>query len=889
MVSNILKILRADWKKTFHSGITIFLLCALVILPSLYAWVNIKASWDPYGNTGNIKIGVVNEDSGSKIFSTKVTAGKTVIENLEDNDKFNWVFYENRADAIKDTENGNIYASIIIPADFSEKLCTLVDEQPQKPELQYFVNYKLNAIAPKMTDAGVNAIKNEITQSVVETAVEKVFTKLGEAVTDSEGNTIDLKRVQLALHALNDHMPVVNDRLDILQDDINEYITGIEQKQQDLNQLRETLNRSSDFANNVSNDLPKVSQRIKDLRKAEEELVNNITTLSRNTSNLLDELDDVGDDIASAGSQISSPLNDLQNSLKDLTQIQSGFGKGAAVEISKQVTEMTKPMGEMAALCATFAQTGDMASVSTFAAEFSTKAAKVQAAAVEMENLKTKVIALHQELDNAVQFAIAAAKSSPDNEKVPESAIRQLEKLQGTLDAYYQKSTELFIGLEALSTQLAADMQATGASLQDLQSGGSLDDVKGNALSVAKDIKAINNAFTEIMSQISDIDKQSSSALSTALSKFGKMLGSTKTLLDSVTSLPDNDKLNRTKRSLDNTLDSVKQLNGVILEDYDQRTDTVVSYIDDSAQLASDLSWSLDYLQRSTKNLDKLLDFAEEKGSWATEDLQKIKDRWPDAAEKVENLSNELDDIDEEIGLDRLVDMMNNPPEVEGDFFSEPVEVNTNELFPSENYGASLTPFYTTLCLWIGATILCAVLSTKSNNVPGLPPRHQYMGKYLEFILLGSLQGLLVALGNIFLLRVSMDQPLLFTMLCIFASIVFGTIIYTLVSLFSYIGKGLAIVLLVIQIGGSGGTFPIQVTPGFFQAIHTVIPFTFSVNAMREAMFGVNYGALQQDIFALGGYFVLFCCLGLLLQNICSKKLDPIWDGFHHSGMCEHG
>ena len=125
--------------------VALIIAVGIALLPSLYAWVNIIASWDPYGNTGGIKVGIVNEDEGASVGDISVNIGRDISAELQTNDKLGWTFFDNSYDAIEQTKDGDIYAAIIIPDDFSAKLLTLLDETPQKPELDYYVNEKINA------------------------------------------------------------------------------------------------------------------------------------------------------------------------------------------------------------------------------------------------------------------------------------------------------------------------------------------------------------------------------------------------------------------------------------------------------------------------------------------------------------------------------------------------------------------------------------------------------------------------------------------------------------------------------------------------------------------------------------------------------------------------
>ena len=178
------------------------------------------------------------------------------------------------------------------------------------------------------------------------------------------------------------------------------------------------------------------------------------------------------------------------------------------------------------------------------------------------------------------------------------------------------------------------------------------------------------------------------------------------------------------------------------------------------------------------------------------------------------------------------------------------------------NYGASMTPFYTTLCLWVGILLLTSLLTTevhvKGEDDDEYKPYQVYLGRGLTFLTLTIIQALIVSLGDIYFLKVQAVNIPLFILISVFTSIVFTAIVYSLVSIFGNVGKAIGVVLLVIQVAGSGGTFPIQVTPQFFQNVYPLLPFTYAISAMREAVGGIYMPNLTKDISTLVN---IYCCI----------------------------
>ncbi len=165
--------------------------------------------------------------------------------------------------------------------------------------------------------------------------------------------------------------------------------------------------------------------------------------------------------------------------------------------------------------------------------------------------------------------------------------------------------------------------------------------------------------------------------------------------------------------------------------------------------------------------------------------------------------------------------------------------------------------------------------------------RHVYFGKLIIFLIIGILQSLIVSVGNLLLLGVYTKHPVFFVVFSMLISIVLMTIVYTLVSIFGNIGKGLAIILLVLQLSSSGGTFPIDVTPPFFQAIHPFLPFTYAINLLREAVAGAIPVLVVKYISILLIFMVLALLVGALLKPLLAERIEAAYEKTKASRMLE--
>ena len=207
-------------------------------------------------------------------------------------------------------------------------------------------------------------------------------------------------------------------------------------------------------------------------------------------------------------------------------------------------------------------------------------------------------------------------------------------------------------------------------------------------------------------------------------------------------------------------------------------------------------------------------------------------------------------------------------------FLSAPVELNTKKIYPIDNYGSSMAPFYSTLSIWIGGIVLVAMLkvtvseeSIKKMGLKNVKIHEIYLGRWIIFLILGLLQSTLIALGDLYYLGIQCAHTFLFLFGCWFSSIVYVTISYTLTVSFGDIGKAGSVVLLVMQVAGTGGTFPIECAPKFFRAVYPLLPFTHSMEALRESVGGCYGNDYWIDLAKLGIFLVIALFMGLVLRK----------------------
>lgn len=206
-------------------------------------------------------------------------------------------------------------------------------------------------------------------------------------------------------------------------------------------------------------------------------------------------------------------------------------------------------------------------------------------------------------------------------------------------------------------------------------------------------------------------------------------------------------------------------------------------------------------------------------------------------------------------------------------FISAPVTIGTVDLYPIENYGSAMSPFYSVLSIWVGALILVAIIHVKVHPFGGynITSVQGFFGRYLTFFLIGQAQALLITLGDLFFIGIQCLHPFKFWLAASFTSFVFTMITYSLTVAFENVGEAVAVVIMVIQVAGAGGTFPIQCLPTVYQAIYKYLPFTYAMDALRECVGGTYSWYYWKCIIALLIYVGICLFIGLVVAIPCRK------------------
>lgn len=491
------------------------------------------------------------------------------------------------------------------------------------------------------------------------------------------------------------------------------------------------------------------------------------------------------------------------------------------------------------------------------------------------------------ELDSSLQtyvnilntFSLVTASASD----LAESAQSLLINTQGIFDS---------------SQDSVSNMQSSvlsGAQTADTVSsliGISLDSVEQDLtlLSDQMDTLTVGDSFDSIRNQVDTAKTMSKSTISVLKDIFGETDQYVSAVDKSFKQL--NTDLTAFKKDANVTAQSLKHLKRTIKADIKDCKNSIRKIRNTyQYQVQPDVSRSvlrmeqaliqtgkmLNNIERSFGTIDRALESYQTTLDSGTDDITATKDYIVSLQSDIRKLSKSLRALSGDEQYNEMMDLLKNDPTLMASFMASPVSMETKAVYPIETYGSAMAPFYTVLAIWVGALILVALIHVKVAPVENLKvrPWQAYFGRYITFFLIGQAQTAITVLGDLFYVDIQCPHPFLFWLASAASSFVFTLLIYSLTVAMGNVGEAVAVIVMVIQVAGAGGTFPIEVLPEVYQMIYKFLPFTYCMNALRECVGGVYKNDYWMDLRALGIYILISLFIGLVVA-VPLRRLNKV-------------
>ncbi|HCM90316.1 MULTISPECIES: YhgE/Pip domain-containing protein [Vagococcus] len=851
-IKNVLELFKLDWTRIYKNKLTFVLIIALMFIPSLYAWFNIAALWDPYSNTSDIKIAIYSDDKTAEVMGEEVNIGDKIVDNLKDNKNMGWQFVKSKAELDKGVESGKFYAGIYLPENFSENLVSFVSGDIKHPEIDYSVNQKINAIAPKISDKGAGTIKDTISDEFVTTVSKTLMEILNEIGFDLDSNLPSIRKMTSKVLEIDDHL-----------DEIDGYTKEVVDLNKKMPELKGKLNQANEFVDMI----PEFNQMTKKVISLNEKMpeIEKYGGMVYQVQDKIPQIKDAGRQINQVDQdfdQVVQMMDDAINEAKKglgiisdaLPSIASGVNSGITIVqvVSNETIVITDGLIKII---------GDN-----------------ELSADEKAQLKNELVSLSNRLGGQSEMIQGIIELLQNLQ-----ALTGSNRLDGVI-AKLQSAKVAVDGAKSRVDNVIANFDTLAESPEQLKQA--LNDIRNEAVNINNIVSSID--VNAIQADVDVLIKEAQDVLT----KAGNITNS----------VISDDLINRLDSLMTSTSKTITQAIG-FLESYQQELPAIQAEIHSANEL---LNGNMDLIVGGINNgaafftndfpvlknkLNKASDFIQKDLPGVESDVQKtmkmvnekapkfesalasgvdlINNDWPKIKESIGKASKLIRDGQKDVNLEEIIKYLKNDANKESSFISSPVKLKQTDVYPVPNYGSASTPFYTALCLWVGAVLFSSIASTKfhldEEQKKKYTKREQFLGRMMTYLTVGFFQALIVVLGNQWLLGAYTKHPvwnILFALLIDFA---FMMMVYVLVALFDNLGKGIAIIILVLSISAGGGNFPIEMSGPFFRAIHPFIPFTHAVNLLRESVGGIYWPSAIKAISILVGVTIGFFVAGYIL------------------------
>ncbi|WP_180380778.1 YhgE/Pip domain-containing protein [Alloscardovia macacae] len=749
---NVAKIFLDDQKHLLRNLIGLVVALGLVIVPAMYAWFNIAASWDPYGNTRQLKVAVANEDAGyhSDLVSIPVNVGSNVESSLRGNDSLDWQFVS-RDKAVEGVRSGEYYAAIVIPKNFSTQMMTLFSPNASRATIEYYINEKSNAIAPKITEKAADTVVSQVSSTFSET-IASVALDVAQSVNTFATRGDTQQYVSTTVQRLKN----MADNLDAYGAQVGSYAGLLESSAGLVTSARDILSSSASGSD--------------DVRAALQSTVTNVKTLGQAVS-------------ASSGS-VSQALGAAGSSLDSV-----------AAQIDSLASGVSAPAGQLSA-------------------RVTALGSALEQGSSRYDELVTALQAVRAQVE-----ASGADAGSGSGGLSSEARARMLSNLDSIIAQLQQVRSDVS-GLGAQISAASSDAQKAQQTISAQK-----DDLKARVAALKADIESARSDYTTNV-------KPQLDALATQLRETSTRAAAAGSSVRSVLSQLS------TRGS-----------------DASGRVDGVVTSMKDAQGKLSEAASSIRGL------------------------AERVSDGYATGTSALQKLT----------GSDRSAVEL-------AAVLTSPVKLSRTAVYAVANYGTAMSAFYTILATWVGSVFLvsmvrvyvsdkrkAAVLGlTRGGEVFAKPETvgnaaafglgfgSEYWGRYLTFLFISLLQSTLIVMGDLWYLGIQHDSiPRIFLVGWV-ASLVFSMIMYALTFTFGAVGKAIAVIIMVMQIAGSGGTFPVELLPSFFQHVYPLLPFPYALRAMHAAIAG-SYGS---EYWVALGQFALFIIPALAVGLVLGRPLS---------------
>ena len=875
-----------EWKAILKKPTFIIVMIGISLIPALYNIIFLSSMWDPYGQLPDLPVAVVNNDKEASYNGNTMAIGKDMVSNLKENKTLDFHFVD-EDEGKKGLEDGDYYMVVTLPSDLSEKAASILTDHPEQMQIDYQTSSGHSFIASKMSDSAMTQLKQNISTNVTETYTKALFNKMidlkdgmsqaasgSEKLTDGANQLVTgSQTLTTNLHSLADSSLTFSNGTEQFTKGLSSYVSGVEQLHLGLGNFNSGLVTYTGAVSQLDSGLGQLSSKSPELVRGINQLYTGVESYTGGVSKLNAGLtqfssgvsaytNGVGN-LATGASQLSNQSATLRMGVEQLSEgIQQLSSKlDASSEQKDQINQLSSGLNRLnqAIQNIDVGDTKQLDSVLSSIASLSNQmlASAQSEKATTLANIQST--AAYQSLTSEQQAEISASVSqnSTDSIQSAQSIVALVKGLQGSLENLQNQSSNLSI----LKNQANQVLPIASTSLTRLSSG--LTEIQGAVTSklvpASQSITSRVNAYTAGVDKVSQGASQLSEKNATLTSSLDQLVSGSTTLTQKSSNLTAGvgqlvEKTPELVSGIEKLSTGSNQLN--------QKSQELIAGVDKlqsgSSQLADKSSQLISGASQLESGANKLAAGAGKLAEGGTKLTSGLEDLQSGVASLGQGLGNASDQLKSASTESKNAEILSNPLSL---------SKTDNDQVPVN--GIAMAPYMISVALFVAA-ISTNMIFAKLPSGRHPESRWAWLKSRAEINgIIAVLAGILVY-GGVHLIGLTANHEMRTLILIILTSLVFMSMVTALTTWNSRIGAFFSLILLLLQLASSAGTYPLALTNDFFRAINPWLPMSYSVSGLRQTI--SMTGNIHHQVIFLVVILALFIGLGMLAYQ--PKKME---------------
>ena len=875
-----------EWKAIFKKPTFIIVMIGISLIPALYNIIFLSSMWDPYGQVSDLPVAVVNNDKEASYNGNSMSIGKDMVSNLEQNKSLDFHFVDEE-EGKKGLENGDYYMVVTLPSDLSEKAASILTDHPEQMQIDYQTSSGHSFIASKMSDSAMTQLKQSVSTNVTETYTKALFNKMvdlkdgmsqaasgSEKLTDGANQLVaGSQTLTINLNSLAASSLTFSNGTEQFTKGLSSYVSGVEQLHLGLGNFNSGLVTYTGAVSQLDSGLGQLSSKSPELVRGINQLYTGVESYTGGVSKLNAGLNQFSSgvsaytngvgNLATGANQLSNQSATLRMGVEQLSEgIQQLSSKlDTSSEQKDQINQLSSGLNQLnqAIQNIDVEDTKQLSSVLSSIVSLSNQmlASAQSEKATTLANIQST--AAYQSLTSEQQAEISASVSqnSTDSIQSAQSIIALVQGLQGSLENLQNQSSNL----STLQNQANQVLPLASTSLTGLSSG--LTEMQGAVTSklvpASQSIASGVNAYTAGVDKVSQGASQLSEKNSTLTGSLDQLVSGSTTLTQKSSSLTAGvgqlvEKTPELVSGIEKLSTGSNQLN--------QKSQELMAGVDKlqsgSGQLADKSSQLLSGASQLENGANKLADGAgklAEGGAKLTSGLEDLQAGVASLGQGLGNASDQLKSASTE--------------SKNAETLAEPLSLSKTDNDQVPVNGIAMAPYMISVALFVAALSTNMIFAKLPS---GRHPETRWAWFKSRFEINGVIAVLAAVLvyGGVHLIGLTANHEMRTLFLIIIASLTFMSMVTALTTWNSRLGAFFSLILLLLQLASSAGTYPLALTNDFFKAVNPWLPMSYSVSGLRQTI--SMTGNIHHQVIFLLVTLVLFIGLGMLAYQ--PKKMD---------------